>query len=312
MLEKNKLEKPFIYSDNNKRYHTLAYHNRQIFGERVYKASINLGCTCPNADGSLGLGGCTYCEGPTTKAVSLSDQMTREARRIEQKNPNAKIIAYFQHGTNTYCNAEFLYERCCQVLKFPNVIGISIGTRADCIEESMADMLYSLSKETHLTVELGLQTIHNAAARRINRCHTYQQFLEGYNVLFERSIRTCIHLINSLPEETMDMMVESAVEIGKLKPGAVKIHMLNIMEGTEMAKQYKASPFHLQSREEYVETIVRQLEHIPPSTVIERLTGDGIKSRIIAPHWVCDKLKTLVEIDKLQALSNSFQGKALL
>ncbi|MBQ9625035.1 MAG: TIGR01212 family radical SAM protein [Clostridia bacterium] len=305
------MNNPFKNSDNNKRYLTLAYHNNKVFGGRVYKASLNLGCICPHINEETGQGGCTYCNYPKHNPRPLSEQILTETNRIYKKNGRAKILAYFQTGTNTYCDEKFLYKSCCDVIKGQNVVGISIGTRGDCITESVANMLYELSSNTYLTIELGLQSIHDITAKRINRGHSYKQFLKGYKMLKMRNIRTCIHLINSLPGEDQKMMIETAREVGSLNPGGVKIHMLNILSGTVMAEQYAASPFHIQSREEYVETVVKQMEYFPSDVVMERLTGDGLKSDIIEPKWATDKLKTLVEIDKLQAKLNSYQGKAL-
>lgn len=304
------MSNPFRHSDNNKRYLTLAYHNRKVFGGRVYKASLEIGCLCPNFDGKSGTGGCTFCEGPSKECQPLGVQLAKEASRISQKKPDAQIQAYFQTGTNTYCDPGYLYAKCMEVLEYPNVVGISIGTRADCLTPYICDMLHSLALETYLTVELGLQTIHDETAKRINRCHSFEQFLKGYKMLYSRGIRTCVHLINSLPGETPEMMIDTAKVLGELQPGGVKIHMLNILDGTAMANEYALSPFPMLTREEYVDVVVRQLEYFHENTVIERLTGDGIKNRIIAPNWVKDKLKTLVEIDKRQVLLNSYQGKA--
>ena len=306
------MNNPFIHSDNNKRYLTLAYHNRKIFGGRVYKASLQLGCSCPNRDGKYSTCGCTFCSEDAPKEKAVFQQLINEAARIEKKCGDARIMAYFQTGSNTYCEPDFLYSKCAEVLEYPFVVGLSIGTRADCITDRIADMLYDLSSRTYLTVELGLQTIHDSTAKHINRCHTYNDFLRGYRMLALRGIRICVHLINSLPGESPEMMIESARELGKLSPGGVKIHMLNILKGTKIADQYRFTPFPLLSREEYVNIVVRQLEFIPETTVIERLTGDGAKNKLLSPIWTADKLKTLVEIDKLQALNNSFQGKALL
>lgn len=310
MLQNN----PFPFSDNNKRYHTLSYYNKKVYQDRVFKAVLDIGSTCPNIDGVKGTGGCMFCTRCNNKAqpVPIALQVNRELGRIHQKHPNSRIIAYFQNGTNTYNNLERLKTACNYVLKFNEIIAISIGTRADCLTEDVLIFLLWLRQRIHVNVELGLQTVHDKTADLINRCTTMDEFTRGFLSLKSMNIRTCIHLINSLPGETQDMMIHSAKVVGQLFPSAVKLHMLNIMEGSILGEEYKKTPFPLQTRQEYVDTVVRQLEVLPGEIVIERLTGDGEKSKLIAPSWAKDKLKTLVEIDKAQAALNSYQGKALL
>lgn len=305
---------PFINTQDNKRYYTLAYHNKQQFASRVFKATLDLGCTCPNIDGTKSNGGCTYCNRGNTKPspLSLVNQLSREIYRIEARHGDVPIIAYFQNGSNTYVDLEILRSGCSEVLSYKNVVGISIGTRADCLDYETCSFLWMLSKMTYLTVELGLQTIHDETGLGINRAMTMDEFKEGLFLLKERDIRSCVHIINSLPGETQDMMLSTAKMVGLLHPSAVKIHMLHIMEGTALGEAYKKSPFSLMPREEYVDTVVKQLELLPPDIVIERLTGDGEKSDLIAPEWTRDKLRTLVEIDKAQVNRDSYQGISLL
>lgn len=310
MLQNN----PFPFSDNNKRYHTLSYYNKKIYQGRVFKAILDIGSPCPNIDGSKGIGGCTFCTRRNDKSspLNLSIQLQNELERIHQKHPKARIIAYFQNGTNTYGDLERLKSACNHILKFNEIIAVSIGTRADCLTDDVLIFLFWLSQRIQVNVELGLQTIHDKTAKLINRRMTMDEFSDGFLSLKAMNIRTCIHLINSLPGETQDMMINSAKVVGELTPSSLKLHMLNIMEGSALCEEYKKNPFPLQTREEYVDTIVKQLEVIPGEIVIERLTGDGEKSKLIAPDWTRDKLKTLVEIDKAQVSLNSYQGKALL
>lgn len=310
MLQNN----PFPFSDNNKRYHTLSYYNKKVYQGRVFKAVLDIGSTCPNIDGFRGTGGCAFCTRCNVKAPSLnvSLQLQNELKRIHQKHPNSSIIAYFQNGTNTYGDLERLKTACNQVLKYNEIIAVSIGTRADCLTPDVLTFLFWLSRRIQVNVELGLQTVHDKTAKLINRCMTMDEFTRGFLSLKAMNIRTCIHLINSLPGETQDMMIHSAKVVGQLVPSSVKLHMLNIMEGATLGETYKKTPFRLQTRQEYVDTVVKQLEVLPGETVIERLTGDGEKSKLIAPTWAKDKLKTLVEIDKAQAALNSYQGKAIL
>lgn len=303
----------FPYSNDNKRYHTLAYHNQRIFGGRVYKAAIDAGLTCPNIDGSKGTGGCLFCQDgagyfTAAPAVPVGEQARRELARIREKHPGARAIAYFQAHSNTYGPLERLAPLYEEALAVEGVCGLSIATRADVISRDMLDYLEALSLRTYLTVELGLQTIHDPTAAAINRCHSYEEFLAAYEALRVRDIRTCVHIIDGLPGEDRAMMIETAAALGRLRPQAVKIHLLHVMEGTGLAAMYEAGQYEPLTFAEYVDTVVKQLEYLPPETVIERLTGDGDKSRLLAPAWSRDKIAVLGAIDKTQAERNSRQG----
>lgn len=309
---------PFPYSNDNKRYHTLNYHNLQLFGGKVYKAVIDGGFSCPNIDGTKGFGGCIYCDGGsgyfTSKAdnenlsYSVVNQINSETARIREKHKNAGIIAYFQSHTNTYAPISTLKTLYNAALSC-DIKGISIGTRADCISIETLDYLEELSKRTSLTVELGLQTIHSSTEKLINRCHTYEEFLQTYSLLKQRKIRTCVHIINGLPLESTDMMMETAKEIGRLKPDGIKIHLLHVIKGTPLAEMLNNGEFSPMSKEQYIQLVVNQLEYIPQECVIERITGDGDKSKLIAPLWSMDKISVLGGIDKRQAELSSYQGK---
>lgn len=299
----------FAFSDDNKRYHTLSYHNRHTYGEKMFKAVLDCGFTCPNIDGSKGVGGCIYCDGGSgyfTSAGSVTRQLELEKERIYRKNPNAGIIAYFQSHTNTYAPAEQLRELYKQAVNF-GVRGISVATRADCIDEEKCQIL--AQQPVPVTVELGLQTVHDETARRINRCHDYAEFLRGYEQLKAFGLRVCVHIINGLPDETDEMMIETAQRLGALRPDGVKIHLLHIIRGTRLAEEYLNGNYTPLEKEQYVDIVVRQLELLPPETVIERITGDGDKEKLLAPLWSMDKISVLGAIDKLQKERDSWQGK---
>lgn len=304
---------PFKYSDDNKRYHTLNYYNKHKYGFKTYKAVIEAGFTCPNIDGKKSTGGCIFCDGGsgyfTNPNLSIENQIKSELKRIQDKVPDAKAIAYFQANTNTYAPVEKLKKIYEIPLAFNDVCGISIGTRADCLEDDIIEYLKELNQRTNLTVELGMQSIHNSTIDYINRGYSHEEFLEGYNKLKENNIRVCIHIINGLPYETPEMMLETAYETGKLKPDAVKIQMLHIITGTRLYDVYMKSPFKILSRDEYVNITVSQLEIIPSETVIERITGDGDKSKLVSPFWSKNKIAVLGEIDKEFFRRNTFQGK---
>ncbi len=298
---------PFRYSDDNKRYHTLYYYNKRKFGVRVYKAVIDAGFSCPNIDGRKGTGGCAFCDGGsgyfTSGSLPVEEQLVLEKERIYRKDPNAKICAYFQSNSNTYAPPEYLkslYERV-----IPLADTLSIATRPDCIYREIMDLLQEISEKIPLTIELGLQTVHEKTAADFNRCYSYSEFLTAYNYLKNSGIRVCVHIINGLPGESADMMYETARRLGELRPDAVKIHMLHIIEKTPFAER----GLQLLSKEEYIDIVVRQLELLPPETVIERVTGDGDRKKLIAPLWTLDKISVIGGIDKAQFDSDSFQGK---
>lgn len=303
----------FRFTLDNKRYHTYNYFLRTKFGGKVMKISLNGGFTCPNIDGTKGIGGCTYCSssGSGDFAGNPSLDIHRQFEEVKAMMTNkweGKYIAYFQANTNTYApllRLKTLYE---SALSEKDVIGLSIATRADCISEEIADYLKELSEKTYLTVELGLQTIHDKTGERINRCHSYADFLKGYNMIKERGIPVCVHLINGLPGETREMMVETAREVGKLRPDFVKLHLLHIIKGTKIAEEFERGEFPLMTLPEYVSVICDQLEVLPQETVIQRVTGDGKKEDLIGPMWSLKKFVVMNEIDKEMVRRNSHQG----
>lgn len=309
------MENNFKYSDDNKRYHTWNYHLRHKFGGKVMKVALNAGFTCPNIDGTKGSGGCTYCSGTGSgdfagdPAHSIVTQFEEVRLRMHNKWKEAKYIPYFQAHTNTYAPACVLRERFEPVLRQPGVVGVSIATRADCLESDALEYLEELNKRTYLIVELGLQTIFDETGEKINRCHTYAEFLEGYEKLMERGINVCVHLIDGLPGETKEMMVESARAVARLKPHCVKLHLLHILKGTKMAQDFYDGKVTLMSLEDYTDVIVRQLEVFPPETVIQRLTGDGGRDMLVGPMWSLKKFVVLNEIDKLMIKRDTYQGK---
>lgn len=303
----------FKYSDDNKRYHTWNYHLRHKFGGKVFKVALNAGFSCPNIDGKKGTGGCTYCSGGSgdfagDPAHAILTQFEEVKEKMHEKWHDAKYIPYFQAHTNTYAPVSVLRERFEPVLSQDNVVGLSIATRADCLPDDVLDYLEELNNRTYLIVELGLQTIFDETGDRINRCHTYAEFLEGYNKLKERNINICVHLIDGLPGETKEMMIKSAREVAKLKPHCVKLHLLHILKNTKMAEQYENGEFELLTLEEYVDIIVSQLEEFHEDTIIQRLTGDGGRDTLIGPKWSLKKFVVLNEIDKLMLRNDTYQG----
>ncbi len=305
---------PFGFSADNKRYHTLNYYNKTVFGRKIYKAVIDCGFTCPNIDGSKGTGGCIFCDGGsgyfTNSGLDINAQLERERERICAKyGKDAEFIAYFQANTNTYAPISVLNELYSKAADFPNVCGISVGTRADCLSDEVVELLKEVNSRTSLTVELGMQSCHDNTLLLINRCYDHKEFCKGYMKLKKAGIRTCLHIINGLPRETSEMMLETAKEAARLSPDAVKLQMLHVIRGTKLEKMYQNGEFTLLERDEYIDIIARQLEVLPPEIVIERITGDGDKSKLVAPMWSADKIAVLGGIDKRLAELDTWQGK---
>lgn len=309
------MENPFRYSNTNKRYHTFTYFLEQKFGRKVAKISLDAGFTCPNIDGSKGVGGCTYCSARGSgdfagdQSLSLREQFEQVRQVMDQKWPDAVYIPYFQAHTNTYAPLEVLKEKFEEALSFPDVVGLAIATRADCITDEIADYLGELAQRTYLEVELGLQSVHDVTGERINRCHSYADFLEGYQKLADRGINICVHIIDGLPGEDREMMLETARRLSHLKLHSIKIHLLHVLKGTVMEQQLAEGQFRLLTREEYVGIVCDQLELLPPQMVIQRVTGDGERESLVGPEWSLKKLCVMNEIDKELVRRNSFQGK---
>lgn len=305
----------FLYTLDNKRYHTLNYFYHHTFDSKVFKISLNGGFSCPNLDGTKGYGGCIYCSKSGSgdfagnRQDSIQKQWQQGLEMMHKKWPEGKLIAYFQARTNTYAKVEELKEKFEPVLKYPNVIGLAIATRPDAITDECLDYLEDLSKRTYLMVELGLQTIHETTSKLINRCHTTKEFDEMVKKLRARNINVIVHIINGLPYETKEMMLETIKHINQLDIQGVKIHMLHIVKDTPLATMYQKIPFHVLSQEEYVDIVIDQLELLRPEIVIHRITGDPVKEDLIVPTWLLKKFCVLNEIDKEMVKRETYQGK---
>ncbi len=304
---------PFPFSADNKRYHTFDYEMKRMLGRKTVKIPLDAGFTCPNIDGTKGIGGCIYCGSDGAgefagKGQTLAEQFRDGKERICSKWPAAQYLAYFQAHSNTYAPVSRLRPLFEEALALENVVGLCIATRADLLPPEVLGLLDELNRRTFLTVELGLQTVHDRTAERINRCHSYREFLEGYRALAERGIRVCVHLINGLPGENREMMLETARQVAALSPWGIKLHMLHILKGTKLAEEYGRAPFPLLELEEYASLVCDQLEELPPETVVERVTGDGPREKVAAPLWTLRKREVLAAVDKELARRNSFQG----
>ncbi len=311
---------PFPYSDSNKRYYSYDYFLRQKFGAKCAKLPLDGGFTCPNRDGTRGIGGCIYCSERgsgdfcSDSSAPILSQFEDAYSRLSKKWESPKCIAYFQAFTGTYAPLSLLREKYETALAFHDVVGISVATRADCLADDVCEYLAELAERTFLTVELGLQTVHDSTAAYINRGHTFAEFVAGYEKLRRASgkINIGVHLINGLLHENAEMMLESAREVARLRPDQLKLHLLHVIEGTRLADVYRQGEFECLTLEEYADTVVRQLEIMPSETVIGRLTGDGMADTLIAPEWSRKKLVVMNTIDKLMFERDTWQGKYAL
>lgn len=304
----------FKYTNNNKRYYTLDYFYKQKFNSKVFKVSLNAGFTCPNIDGKVGKNGCIYCSksGSGDYAGNIKDDLIKQFNDIKNmllnKWPDSKYIGYFQAHTNTYAPLSVLKEKYETILNIDNVIGLSIATRPDSISIECMDYLEELSKKTYLTVELGLQTIHDTTSKLINRCHTLDCFKKCVLELKKRHINVVVHIINGLPYETKEMMIETIKYLNQFNIDGIKIHMLHIDKDTALAHLYQKEPFHVLTKEEYVDIVCDQLEYLKPDIIINRITGDPKKEDNIEPSWLFKKFCVLNDIDKELVRRNSYQG----
>ncbi len=304
----------FKYSLDNKRYHTLNYFYQTKFNSKVFKISLNAGFTCPNIDGTKGIGGCIYCSntGSGEYGGNINDNLITQFNSIKnilhKKWPNGKYIGYFQAHTNTYADINVLKEKYETILNLDNVIGLSIATRPDSISEECYKYLDELNKKTFLTIELGLQTIHEKTSKLINRCHSLDCFENCVQRLRNLNINVVVHIINGLPYETKDMMIETVKYLNKLDIQGIKIHMLSVLKNTKLEKMYKEENFKILTKEEYIDIVCDQLEYLRPEIVINRITADPKIDDLIEPDWLIKKFCVLNDIDKELVKRDSYQG----
>lgn len=284
-------------------YITLSEHYRRRFGCKVYKLSLQSGCSCPNRDGNIGFGGCIFCsEGGSgdfaAPLLPIEEQIQIAKHRVEHKLPKDKsgrYIAYFQSYTNTYGDVKRLSVLYRKTLSFPEIVGISIGTRPDCLPEEMLDMLSELNTIKPVTVELGLQTVHNKTAEKIHRGYNTDVFEKAYKSLTLRGIEVVVHVILGLPGENIADMLDTIDYLAELKPvlPGIKLQLLHILKGTALAAEYSKNHFPIFTMDEYTDLVVECIRRLPEETVIHRMTGDGPKSLLIAPEWSGDKKRVL-------------------
>lgn len=301
----------FKYTLDNKRYHTLNYFYKTKFNSKVFKVSLNGNFSCPNFKNGNGCIFCSHGSGDFAgnKEDDLVTQFNEVKTMMEKKWPHAKYIGYFQANTNTYAPLDILKEKYETILKLPNVIGLSIATRCDAISDECLDYLEDLSKRTFLTIELGLQSMHDKTLKLINRGHDLKSFDECVKKLKQRNINVVVHIINGLPFETKNMMLATVKYLNSLKIDGIKIHMLHVLKNTELEKLYNETHFHILTKEEYIDIVCDELELLNEKIVIHRITGDPTKEDLIEPTWLLKKFCVLNDIDKEMVRRNSYQGK---
>ena len=300
---------------NGKRYHSLNYFLRNKFNEKIYKISLDGGFTCPNRDGKVAKGGCTFCSArgsgdyAGSRILSINEQFNDRKKMMEKKWKDGKYIAYFQAYTNTYAPVEELREKYEESIKQENVVALSIATRPDCLEDDVIDLLEEISKKTYLWVELGLQTINDKSARNFNRGYDFEVFKEGIKKLQDRNIEVVVHTIFGLPGETKEDMLKTVDYVAHSGAQGIKFHLLHLMQGTQMVKQYESGELQLLSQEDYIDLICKGIAMLPQNMVVHRLTGDAPRESLIGPMWSLKKWEVLNAIDKALADNDIYQGK---
>lgn len=294
---------------DNKRYHTLNYFFKKKFGQKVFKVPLDINSTCPNQIN----GGCIYCSNKSVASISdnsldILEQFENGRKIMEQKWPDSLYIPYFQSGTNTYNDKNLVKGYVDKLLMIPKVVGIDIATRPDCLSDEWLDYLEDLNKKTFLIVELGLQSSNDNTLRFINRGHDSKTFKDAVEKLHARNIFVVAHIINGLPYETKEDMINTIKFVNDCKVDGIKIHMLYIAKNTPLASLYEKNKFHILTREEYIDIVCCQLRLLNEDIVVMRITGDPILNELVAPEWLIKKFMVLNGIDQEMVKRNIYQG----
>lgn len=304
----------FPYTLDNKRYQTFNYYLKSRYHGKVAKVILDGHFTCPNRDGSKGYGGCVFCSdkgsGDSNKDISkdVLEQYKLNKAVMDNKWKNDYYIPYFQSFSNTYGPLDKIKKMIEPFLYLDEVKEISLATRCDCLEDDVVNYLNEITNIKPIWLEIGLQTSNDKTGLLLNRGYNFNDFKNALEKLSKTNIKTCVHIINGLPYETKDDMIETIKRINHLKFNAIKIHMLHIIKNTLLAKTFLDKPFEILSREEYIEIVVEQLRLLNKEVIIERLTGDPIKEDLITPNWLLNKTTILNDIDKLMVKLDCYQG----
>ena len=301
----------------DKPYHSLDYELKRQFGQKIYKLSLDGGMSCPNRDGTVGTGGCTFCSqgGSGEFAVGRNgypdvwEQIEQAKTRVHRKiSGEGKYIAYFQSYTNTYAPVDYLRTLFERAITHPDIVALSVGTRPDCLGDEVVALLKELNRQKPVWVELGLQTIHEKTAERIHRGYRLEVFEDAYRRLKEAGLTVVVHVILGLPGETKEEMLETVDYLGKIPVDGIKLQLLHILKGSQMAAEYEKNPFSLMELEEYLDLILTCVARLPQSVVIHRLSGDGAKTLLIGPAWSANKKLVLNRMMQKFRENGIFQG----
>ena len=300
-----------------KPYHSLDYMLRERFGEKVYKVTLNGRMSCPNRDGTIGHGGCIFCSAggsgdfAADAALSITEQIDSQIALLSAKRPIHKYIAYFQAYTNTYAPVDYLERIFSEALSHPGIVALSIGTRPDCLGQDVIALLSRLNRIKPVWVELGLQTIHEDTARYIRRGYPLSCFEDAFEKLQGEGLETIVHTILGLPGESREDILKTMDYLSRKQIQGIKLQLLHVLQGTDLAVDYLAGKFRVLDREEYLDLVADCLEHLDPSIVIHRVTGDGPKDLLIAPLWASRKREVLNLLHHRLKERHSYQGKSL-
>lgn len=300
---------------NGKPYHSFDYMLKERFGEKIYKAALDAGMTCPNRDGTLGNRGCIFCSAGGSgdfagnRQDSITQQIEKQASSIRQKRGVAKFIAYFQAYTNTYAPVDYLRKIYTEAISHPDIVAVSIGTRPDCLDKDNLQLLDELNQKKPVWVELGLQTIHETTAQYIRRGYPLSCFEQAVSELRKRNLDVIVHTILGLPGENRNDILSTIEYLNHQDIQGIKLQLLHVLKGTDLADDYLAGKFQVYTMEEYLDLVIDCLEHLNPEIVIHRLTGDGPKDLLIAPLWSSAKRTVLNTLHRKCKLQHSFQGK---
>ncbi len=302
---------------NTPRYNELSAYLSAHFPFKVQKISLNAGFTCPNRDGTVGYGGCTYCNNQTFNPAycktekTVTHQLEEGKQFFARKYPDMKYLAYFQAYTNTYGELQELKRKYEEALQVPDVVGIVIGTRPDCMPDELLDYLEELNHRTFLIVEYGVESTDNDTLKRINRGHSFEVATDAIRKTAERNIRVGAHIILGLPGETREMLIQQAGVLSSLPLTTLKLHQLQLIKGTRMAAEYESRPqdFHLYTADEYIDLVIDYIEHLRPDMVLERFVSQSPKELLIAPDWSLKNHEFTDKVKKRMRERDSFQGK---
>ena len=302
-----------FFNNTDKRYNQFSAYLKNKFGAKVYKITIDAGFSCPNRDGTISSGGCIFCDegGSFSQAhsnlLSVEEQVRTGAETLRSRFKAQKFMSYFQAYSNTYKSVNELEVIYKSALNHPDVVGLSVGTRPDCVDNDKLNLLSDISKDYYTWIEYGLQSIHDKTLKRINRGHDFDCFLKAYELSKEKGLNVCVHVIFGL-WETKEEILQTAQKLAQLKVDGVKIHMLCALKDTKLAQLYYDNKIDFMSEDEYINTVCDFLEYLPQTTTIHRLAGNGLSTELIAPKWLSKKFDCLNKIDHEFINRNSYQG----